>query len=128
MTRTLYRRIAFRVRTTVTTRGNLHECTAVPFTIYVQPGDTANRFNVAADVANGVVGWSGANSYNRRPLREYAAALSDVDPDSELHFGLTDDGLKTLYYEAVVKGLANGGGNITDLLGTGTEFRFVGKQ
>jgi hypothetical protein len=81
-----------------------------------------------ADVANGVAGWSGVNSYKRRPLREYAAALSDVDADSEIDFGLTDDGLKTLYYEAVVKGLAKWRGEHHCLLGACTGFRFVGKQ
>lgn len=41
--------------------------------------------------------------------REYAAAFSDVDPDFELDFGLIDDGLKALFYELVVKGVAKGG-------------------
>ena len=41
--------------------------------------------------------------------REYAAAFSDVDPDFEMDFGIIDDGLKALYYELVVKGVAAGG-------------------
>lgn len=41
--------------------------------------------------------------------REYAAAFSDVDPDFELDFGLIDDGLKELFYKAVVEGVASGG-------------------
>lgn len=41
--------------------------------------------------------------------REYGAAFSDVDPDFELDFGLIDDGLKALFYETVVKGVAAGG-------------------
>lgn len=61
-------RIAFRVTAPVTTRGNLIECTALPFSIYVQPGNAPDRFNIAADVANGMVGWTGANTYNRRSL------------------------------------------------------------
>ncbi|PSN11241.1 hypothetical protein C7293_25025 [filamentous cyanobacterium CCT1] len=42
-------------------------------------------------------------------FREYAAAFGDVDPDWELDFGLIDDGLKALFYELVVKGVAAGG-------------------
>ena len=38
--------------------------------------------------------------------REYASAFGDVDPDPEADFGLLDDALKALYYEAVVKGVA----------------------
>jgi len=41
--------------------------------------------------------------------REYAAAFGDVDPDFEIDFGIIDDGLKALYYELVVKGVASGG-------------------
>jgi hypothetical protein len=58
-------RIAFRVTAPVTTRGNLIECT---FSIYVQPGNAPERFNIAADVENGLVGWTGANTYNCRSL------------------------------------------------------------
>jgi hypothetical protein len=57
--------IAFRVTAPVTTRGNLIECT---FSIYVQPGNAPERFNIAADVENGLVGWTGANTYNCRSL------------------------------------------------------------
>lgn len=41
--------------------------------------------------------------------REYAAAFSDVDPDWELDFGIIDDGIKALFYESIVKGVAAGG-------------------
>jgi hypothetical protein len=41
--------------------------------------------------------------------REYAAAFSDVDPDFEIDFGIIDDGLKRLFYDLVVKGVADGG-------------------
>ncbi|MFO0776498.1 MAG: hypothetical protein U0223_02695 [Nitrospira sp.] len=61
-------RIAFRITASVTTRGNLVECTALPFAIFVQPGAAADRFNIEATVANGAVGWSGGNTSNRRSL------------------------------------------------------------
>lgn len=40
---------------------------------------------------------------------EYAAAFADVDPESEFDLGILDDGLKALFYETVVKGVASGG-------------------
>ncbi len=76
-------RIAFRVTAPVATRGNLIESTALPFSMSVQPGDTPDHFNIATSVANAVVGWTGANTYNRRPLRVnqwyVATMLYDID-------------------------------------------------
>jgi hypothetical protein len=77
-------RIAFRVTAPVTTRGNLIECT---FSIDVQPGNAPERFNIAADVENGLVGWTGANTYNCRSLlinQWYVASLL-----YDRHCGLT---------------------------------------
>ncbi|MFY9942285.1 MAG: hypothetical protein WAK57_08935 [Desulfobacterales bacterium] len=71
-------RIAFRATANVTTRGNLIESTALPFSLYVQPGDAPDRFNIQASVANGAAGWTGANTANRRPLvvnQWYVASL-----------------------------------------------------
>jgi hypothetical protein len=71
-------RIVFRVTASVTTRGNLVDCTALPFAIFVQPGIAADRFNIEATVANGAAGWAGANTANRRQLmvnQWYVASL-----------------------------------------------------
>lgn len=76
-------RIVFRVTTNVTTRGNLIECTALPFALFVQPGNVPDQFNVEASVANGAAGWAGASTANRRPLllnQWYVASLIyDID-------------------------------------------------
>jgi hypothetical protein len=71
-------RVLFRVTSPVTTRGNLVECTALPFTIFVQPGAAADRFNIEAMVANGATGWTGTTTANRRVLllnQWYVASL-----------------------------------------------------
>lgn len=76
-------RIVFRVTAPVTTRGNLVESTALPFAILVQPGTSAERFNLEMVVQHGAAGWAGAHSANRRPLAVgewYAATLVfDID-------------------------------------------------
>jgi LGFP repeat len=61
-------RVSFRVTSQVTTRGNLVECTALPFALFVQPGSAPDRFNIEASVHNGAAGWSGAGTQNRRAL------------------------------------------------------------
>lgn len=60
--------LAFRVTNSVTTRGNLVESTALPFAVFVQPGESSDRFNIEATVANGAAGWKGAHTSNRKAL------------------------------------------------------------
>lgn len=61
-------RASFRVTSEVTTRGNLVECTALPFAVFVQPGNAPDRFNIELSVANGAAGWAGCSTLNRRAL------------------------------------------------------------
>ncbi|MFV8753002.1 LGFP repeat-containing protein [Nannocystaceae bacterium ST9] len=56
--------------------------------------------------------------------REFGAAFGDVDPDFEFDLGIIDDGLKALFYEAVVKGVAAGG----NCFGMATEAIYASKQ
>ncbi len=76
-------RIVFRVTDSVSTRGNLIECTALPFSLYVEPGNTADHFNIRATVSNGAAGWAGASTSNRQPLMlndwYLATLVYDVD-------------------------------------------------
>ncbi|MGN6111360.1 MAG: hypothetical protein ACTHU0_40060, partial [Kofleriaceae bacterium] len=71
-------RIAFRATAPVTTRGNLAESTGLPFALTVEPGATAQRFNVVGYVQNGAAGWTAAGTANRIALevgRWYVASL-----------------------------------------------------
>ena len=71
-------RILFRVTSPVTTRGNLMESTGLPVTLFVEPGTAADRFNVGAGLANSSVGWTIANTANRKRLtlnQWYVASL-----------------------------------------------------
>lgn len=70
--------IVFRVTDPVAGRGNLVECTALPFAMFVEPGNAGDRFNLAASVHNGAAGWAGAATWNRADLRVgiwYTASL-----------------------------------------------------
>lgn len=76
-------RVAFRVTSAVSGRRNLVESTALPFSLFIEPGAAADRFNVSASVENGSAGWSSASSANRRVLsvgQWYVASLVfDID-------------------------------------------------
>jgi len=75
--------VLFRVTAPVTSRGNLAESTALPISLFVEPGTGPDNFNVAASIANAAVGWTGPHTGNRKVFKvndwHIASVLYDRD-------------------------------------------------
>lgn len=84
-------RISFRVTAQVSTRCNLVESGALPFSLHVLPGSAPDRFNISASVDNGATGWSGAQTWDRRPLQLNTWYVASLVYDTDTLVLMVDD-------------------------------------
>ncbi|QDK79199.1 hypothetical protein EXU85_11515 [Spirosoma sp. KCTC 42546] len=120
-------RVLFKVTASVSGRQNLIESTALPFAVFLEPGQAPNPFNIVAAIQDTTVGWAYASTVNRLTLALNQWYLVDVIYDLDTLAVLVDG--TVLAVTAFPNGNIAGGSGDRLFIGTwvdGVRYQFLG--